>query len=549
MTRVRTLFAVGLFVAFGLAAGCGKKPDPTPTPEPDPKPGGVPAAETEKADAVKRLAAIGEAMYEFGFVHGFLPGGIVGPKGERGLSWRVQILPYLGPDEAKLYEQFNLKEPWDSEHNKKLLAKMPKVFESPGKAVEGKTHLRSFAGPSAFLTQPRPSPVLKGKAPPPPFGPFKPGGFVSARTIASIQDGTSNTLAVAEAPEVVEWTKPDDLPFLWMPDSENPPAAPKLGGVFPGGFHGLMCDGSARFFHETLDPKSVAAMISVDGGEMLPKEMTDILFPPAGVPDSLPDAAARKVAVANYQKILRGMRDGDNTVAFFSAGIVGPRRSIGLSWRVAILPFIGEGELFKEFKLAEPWDSEHNKKLIPKMPKVFASPGKTAEKGHTFVRTTQGPGGIIRTLLAPGRQDEMMIDVPANSEPGSVLWGAQDGTADFFYVIEGTILFVEAADAVPWTKPDELYIPKFNDSNRKGDPTGGPKLPPLGGVFADGFHAVSADGRVTFYKTGYPADKLAKRLMGPTGGRMMRPFGELDKIGYSVSMPLPAKSPEEGIKK
>src|SRR5262245_20576013 len=29
-----------------------------------------------------------------------------------------------------------------------------------------------------------------------------------------------------------------------------------------------------------------------------------------------------------------------------------------LSWRVAILPFIGEDKLYKEFKLDEPWDSD-----------------------------------------------------------------------------------------------------------------------------------------------------------------------------------------------
>ena len=46
-----------------------------------------------------------------------------------------------------------------------------------------------------------------------------------------------------------------------------------------------------------------------------------------------------------------------------------------LSWRVQILPFVEEGELFKQFHLDEPWDSEHNKPLIAKMPAVYAKPG------------------------------------------------------------------------------------------------------------------------------------------------------------------------------
>ena len=44
------------------------------------------------------------------------------------LSWRVQLLPYLG--EEKLYKEFHLDEPWDSEHNKKLIARMPDVFRA-----------------------------------------------------------------------------------------------------------------------------------------------------------------------------------------------------------------------------------------------------------------------------------------------------------------------------------------------------------------------------------------------------------------------------------
>ena len=39
-----------------------------------------------------------------------------------------------------------------------------------------------------------------------------------------------------------------------------------------------------------------------------------------------------------------------------------------LSWRVALLPYLGEEALFNEFKLDEPWDSLHNKRLLKKLP-------------------------------------------------------------------------------------------------------------------------------------------------------------------------------------
>ena len=40
-----------------------------------------------------------------------------------------------------------------------------------------------------------------------------------------------------------------------------------------------------------------------------------------------------------------------------------------------MLPYLGEDALYKEFKLDEPWDSEHNRKLLARMPAVFKIDG------------------------------------------------------------------------------------------------------------------------------------------------------------------------------
>src|SRR5207249_2954876 len=45
-----------------------------------------------------------------------------------------------------------------------------------------------------------------------------------------------------------------------------------------------------------------------------------------------------------------------------------------LSWRVAILPYIEQNNLYMQFKLDEPWDSAHNKKLLEMMPKTYQMP-------------------------------------------------------------------------------------------------------------------------------------------------------------------------------
>jgi hypothetical protein len=226
------------------------------------------------------LKKIGKAL--FAHVDSFLayPAGIVGTNGTLGLSWRVQLLAYMGTEENKLYEQFNLKEPWDGPTNSKLLEKMPSVYASPGKKTpSGKTHLRSFSGETAFLQGTSP----KGGKEPPPYAGATPGLIPRGRTIVSITDGTSNTLAVAEAVEPVEWTKPDDLPFYGFPTKASPelPKVPKLGGVYAGGFHGLMADGKVVFFPADLSEADLRALITVNTGDNFGPKVMKALYPEA----------------------------------------------------------------------------------------------------------------------------------------------------------------------------------------------------------------------------------------------------------------------------
>jgi prepilin-type processing-associated H-X9-DG protein len=157
------------------------------------------------------------------------------------LSWRVHMLPFM--EGANVYEQFHLDEPWDSDHNKKLIAQMPDVYKAPGSKVAGQ-------GKTNYLTVRGPHTVFPGKE--------KIG-------IAQITDGTSNTIMTVEVSDqkAVIWTKPDDFQY----DEKDPLAG--LVGLRPGGFNVGMADGSVRFIQASIDPETLKALFTRDGGERI----------------------------------------------------------------------------------------------------------------------------------------------------------------------------------------------------------------------------------------------------------------------------------------
>jgi prepilin-type processing-associated H-X9-DG protein len=199
-----------------------------------------------RSQSTNNMKQIGLAMFNYEAANGHLPGTIRDKDGKALLSWRVQLLPYL--EEAALYNEFKLDEPWDSAHNKPLMDRMPMSFTIPGALqAPGMTYYRGFSGASTL------------------FDPEAKGGV----KIADITDGTSNTIAVVEAKEAVEWTRPDnDLAFDNKEDTAKA-LLPKLGGHFPGGFNTLFLDGSVRFIKETINLNVLRALITRNGGEVI----------------------------------------------------------------------------------------------------------------------------------------------------------------------------------------------------------------------------------------------------------------------------------------
>lgn len=107
-----------------------------------------------------------------------------------------------------------------------------------------------------------------------------------------------------------------------------------------------------------------------------------------------------------------------------------------LSWRVAILPYLEQNDLYKQFHLDEPWDSPHNSSLIGKMPGTYMDLGPKAHQlNHEGKTTFQVPVGPQTVFY---------------KNEGSKFSEITDGTSQTIWVVE-----VAPAHAVAWTKPED----------------------------------------------------------------------------------------------
>jgi hypothetical protein len=415
------------------------------------------------------LQQLGRALRAYHDARGSLPPPAIYDKdGTPLLSWRVAVLPYLG--QKTLYSRFKLDEAWDGPNNRDLLPYMPKVFEAPDVTTKdaNQTFYQLFVGPGAYEPGPK------------------------RRTLpASIPDGSSNTIAVAEAAEPVPWTKPADLPFA--PDQP----LPRLGGVLADGFNAALFDGSTLFFKKAIygDEAALRALIGWSDGEVVnlrpylepqvPEESKDELAPGAK------DAARRAYSQNSLKQLGIAMHNYHSTYGRLPPFAIADKDGRPLlSWRVALLPFLEQGPLYRKFKLDEPWDGPNNKKLLPLMPRLFEIPGvKTDDPDATFYQVFVGPGAAFEPDL---RKKVRFADIT-------------DGTAN-------TLLIVDAAEAVPWTKPQDLFFQADKP------------LPRLGGHFADGFNGCMADGSIRFFSGKLTGDERSLRaLIGIRDGQKVDP--------------------------
>lgn len=376
--------------------------------------------------------------------------------GQLKVSWRVHILPFLS--QKPLYDQFKLDEAWDSPANAPLAKKMPEVYRSPDTPIgSDKTRFRVFEGQWGKNSRGREAPSTIF-----PLG--KP------TQIRNILDGTSNTVMVVEAgpDKAVLWTQPGGL------KDEHPKAEFGAAGR---GIPVLLADGSTRCYKRDIDESKWKDLINPNDGNVIDDREYTIIHTTLK-PDQIKVLQQlRGIVMAFYDYV-----DKYNRFPPADEHLVDGKPN--LSWRVYLLPFMGQEALYQQFKLDEPWDSPHNKALVAKMPAIYQF-GPAGKPGETRVMTFSGE------------------KTPFPGGPGSRIRDITDGTSN-------TIFFVIAAEdkAVPWTKPEDLPF----------DPADPVKA--LGTLTTPVIPAVMMDGSTRGIPVNIPAKSLAN-LIQPADGNVI----------------------------
>ena len=180
--------------------------------------------------------------------------------------------------------------------------------------------------------------------------------------------------------------------------------------------------------------------------------------------------------------------------SFPPAFVLGPDGQKWHSWRVLVLPYLDQKKLYSEYRFDEPWDGPNNRKLLAKMPEVFACPSQPCPPKQAVVLSigvlacSGGPSvnsGFTSYSVVLGQDCAFRGARPVHRDE------ITDGLAHTLLVGECT------RTTIPWTKPDDIDI-AFHAKLGDPDGFGSPHSPGAGVNFG------MADCRVEFLSTSLP---------------------------------------------
>lgn len=208
----------------------------------------------------------------------------------------------------------------------------------------------------------------------------------------------------------------------------------------------------------TQDGTKASFTLAADGTGV--ETLTGLLLPAV---QAAREAAMRAQSANNIKQIMLAFHNyHDVHRSLPPAVLLGPDGKTRYSWRVAILPYLGQQNLYDQYRFNEPWDSEANKEVLNQVPPSYQFPSRKGTDHASYYALIGKQTGLGNT---PGEGVEFR--------------DFTDGTSN-------TIVIVEADRQIPWTKP--VDIPYSDDAD----------LPELGGFLSNGWHSGLADGSVRF---------------------------------------------------
>lgn len=236
----------------------------------------------------------------------------------------------------------------------------------------------------------------------------------------------------------------------------------------------------------TVERDGTRTVVSMQADGVGLATMTGLLLPAI---QQAREAARRTQSANNLKQIMLALHNYHATYGHFPPPVLtGPDGKTRYSWRVAILPFIDQKDLYDQYNRDEPWDSENNKRVLAAKPRTLIHSSDDPDSTNTSYFAFVGGGTAF-----------------GNPEDGGTrIRDITDGTSN-------TVMVVEAKREIPWTKPEDLNYVMDEE------------IPKTGGWHPGGWHVALADGAVRFVSEAIDQG-LWRRLLERNDGQVIEPF-------------------------
>jgi hypothetical protein len=219
-------------------------------------------------------------------------------------------------------------------------------------------------------------------------------------------------------------------------------------------------------------------------------------------PNRIRNSAARLMEVNNFKQIGLAFH---NYAATYGGKLPEPGNLDQatskplLSWRVHLLPYLGEDRLYRQFNLNEAWDSPNNLPLLNRMPAIYRSEVRPAESTMTTYQMLVGPNTLYPDWPPKG---------PGMFPRRFRINNIPDGSSNTFFV-------VESSNPVPWTKAEDIAVDPLTP------------VPSFGWSYPAQFLALFGDGSVRDMKRATP-ERTLRLYIDPADAQVI-PFDDPDE--------------------